>query len=244
MPTKLPTLTFTPTSFGRISYYSEKCQEHLSRVRVSHVLALCSLRGDSEGVRKANDLGDLIKNSFAGPVDEAKQAEKLREIVHEQHLVGLKANFELYLSLVLTSLVTHHGKAIADKMERLESDSLTLRMRWNRMTRTPCETPSPHRLCRAGDWESWLNFWKRPLESDSQRCPKCPTSRKWSTGFRFQTAFHVRHLVEHRDNKVDAKFRRDVSATWRRSTGDSATRTYLSRRSALRRKTSQGPMRQ
>src|SRR6266404_8185250 len=76
-----------PDFAERVMHYDTKCRQHLSRVRLSHVLALGALRW--EQVRSDQKYEDLIRSSFGNGTQDVFET-KLRMVLHELHLVSLK----------------------------------------------------------------------------------------------------------------------------------------------------------
>src|SRR5688500_3591076 len=94
----------------KISYYGQKCQLHLTRVRLSHEIALRGL--SEEQVAWSAAFADLAAGAFdIGPAD--TQEGKLRRGLSEVHLVALKANFELYLNRIVTAIWTAGFEVLA-----------------------------------------------------------------------------------------------------------------------------------
>jgi len=97
----------------RLSRYGRKCREHLSRVRLSHQIALRALSRDS--VEFDQELEPLVQASFGKGTQDRFHA-KLRSVLNEVHLVGLKANFELFLNLVLSVIWNAHFTELVSKI--------------------------------------------------------------------------------------------------------------------------------
>jgi hypothetical protein len=61
-----------PEFENRVRYYGTKCRQHLSRVRLSHVLALRAV--ESEQSRSDQEVEDLIRASFETEIKAEKSA--------------------------------------------------------------------------------------------------------------------------------------------------------------------------
>ena len=83
---------------SKLTHYRDKCSQHLSRVRLSHALAVQLLESNDFSPDK---FADLIQTS--GVVSNSELSEKLHVVIHESHFVSLKANFELYLNRSLAT---------------------------------------------------------------------------------------------------------------------------------------------
>src|SRR5690349_8383333 len=79
----------------RLTYYQTKCCQNLNRVRLSHILALKALQ--TEQVLSEAKYRDLVSASFAD-TDPYKNLPRMRAVLHNQHLLSLKINFELFLN--------------------------------------------------------------------------------------------------------------------------------------------------
>jgi hypothetical protein len=86
-------------STEKLRHYGTKCDQHLSRVRLSHRLALDGSRIDVPKVQAG--INELARASF-DEVQPDRRELKLRSALHEVHLVALKSDFELYLNRVVT----------------------------------------------------------------------------------------------------------------------------------------------
>jgi hypothetical protein len=106
----------------RPRHYGKKCQQHLTRVRLSHVLSSDALERDTQ--RDDVRINDLIRISFDAPRLEALDT-KLRRGLNEVHLAALKTDFELFLNRVLTVVWTVHFAQLTG--ERILKRTVALR---------------------------------------------------------------------------------------------------------------------
>src|SRR5687767_9746533 len=101
------------TSSERVTFYYQKCEQHLSRVRVSHLLAL---RAVDIGVADSHeDFRKIVDVAFPN-LNAARIEQKLMSGLNQVHLVALKADFELFLNRVLTALVVEGLQRAAEDM--------------------------------------------------------------------------------------------------------------------------------
>src|ERR1700734_2551946 len=99
-----------PEFSERVAYYGTKCREHLSRVRLSHELALGA--AGSERTRSDQSVDDLIRASFGDKMPASVEM-KVFEVLYKVHLMSLKANFELFLNRLLSTVWTFHFTDLA-----------------------------------------------------------------------------------------------------------------------------------
>lgn len=197
----------------RLRYYGEKCAQHLNRGRLSHVLALRGVCLDAPSLQ--SKFQNLIRASY----DEIKQDlldGKLRHGLHELHLVSLKADFELYLNRVLTVLWTAHFDRLAQNAPKRPDVSLrdiadaTIQGATARDFVIEAVVPA-HGLAALTDAVEQATGISVPKDL-------IRTDFEYSQWSQIRVAFEVRHLIEHRDGKVDCKFREHVEGFWDKST--------------------------
>lgn len=199
----------------RIEHYGRKCEQHLNRDRLSHLLSLAAV----ETGRTSADarVGKLIRASF----DESglgDRDEKLRRGFHEIHLVSLKADFELYLNRVLSAIWTAHFASLANSVP--EERRVPLQDVAQAIARHSEAIPAArefvieqvvprHGLTRLAD---------ALAETTGIDLRKLLNKQEFTLWPQIQVAFEVRHLVEHRDGRVDKEFRSKVRKVWSNST--------------------------
>ena len=195
----------------RLRYYGRKCEQHLSRGRLSHLLALRGIRGQTPA--SDSEVQELVRASF-DEIGPDLLDTKLRRELHELHLVPLKANFELYLNRILTVVWTAHFGTLAPNAPH--SRKLSLRdvgaaaLQGTRARDLVIDTVVPtHGLKALVD--AVTDATRIRVPRDLAGCD----AAEWS---QIRVAFEVRHLVEHRDGNVDGDFRRRVEGFWEKST--------------------------
>jgi hypothetical protein len=193
---------------GRLRYYGKKCEQHLSRVRLSHLLALRGAHIDAPAPDSGVD--KLTRAAFDDSESDLLNT-KLRRELHELHLMSLKSDFELYLNRVLTVLWTAHFAILVPKAR---SQQVALRDIGEAAVQgiSVLEFAIERILPTHG-----LNALADALTNATDiRLPDAAGAfSQWS---QIRVAFEVRHLVEHRDGKVDADFRKHVDQFWANST--------------------------
>jgi hypothetical protein len=194
----------------RLRHYGRKCDQHLSRVRLSHLLALDGLRIDAAGL--ALHINDLVRASFEEVQSDLRDM-KLRRGLHEVHLIALKADFELYLNRVLTVVWTAHFASLADKAPGKRDVSLRqlaeAAVHGNAGRDFVIQMVVPEHGLTA-----LVGTLKEATGIELPRDLPAYDFAQWS---QIQVAFDVRHLIEHRDGRVDSDFRAHVKKFWSNS---------------------------
>ncbi len=193
-----------------LDYYSGQASKHLARVRLSHLIALDAVEAGVQQV--AGGFPELVAKATIGA---SSVDDKVREGFHEVHLIALKANFELYLNRLLVVIGTD------DVATYLTRTNRNLRLKGGELASLiggPLDDPIVRlelidRIVPAHDLDDLVALFKRlgvgVQQSVDQRNPT------WS---QIRVAFAVRHLIEHRDGRVDARFKKAVgNGRWLRS---------------------------
>jgi hypothetical protein len=202
-------LTDQPGAAERLRHYGRKCDQHLNRVRLSHLLATAGLRGDNTYLESRTN--ELIRESFDDAEPDWKM--KLHRGLHEVHLVALKAEFELYLNRVLTVIWTVHFTTLPRKAIGKGTVSL------GELADAAVQGISGRdfiiqMVVPAHGLRSLVNSL---MEATSIKLPKGLPGYHFSQWSQLQLAFEVRHLIEHRDGRVDSDFRLHVGQFWEHS---------------------------
>ena len=199
----------------RLRHYHIKCSQHLNRVRLSHLLALKALENEKPLVD--TDYQDLVLASFAD-MPWPKTLAKMHSALHKQHLVSLKINFELFLDRLLTTVWSFNFAELAAKVSRKEEE-------------VPLHELAES-IVRAGESnvdmrdfvigrivpEHGLHKFEEKLKDATKvRLRDILYAKNRHYWPQILTAFEIRHLVEHRDGWVNAKFRENVKDVWSNS---------------------------
>jgi hypothetical protein len=194
----------------RLRHYGRKCEQHLSRVRLSHLLALGGLRIDALDLE--SPFNALVRASFQ-EVQPDLQDMELRRGLHEVHLIALKANFELYLNRVLTVVWTAHFPSLAGNAPGKRDFSLRefaeAAVHGNGAREFVIQMVVPEYGLTA-----LVGMLK---EATGIELPKGLTAYAFSQWSQIKVAFEVRHLIEHRDGRVDSDFQAHVQKFWSNS---------------------------
>jgi hypothetical protein len=184
-------------------------------VRLSHVLALRAV----EESRSDHKVQDLVRASFGSEMN----AEKVCEILHEAHLLSLKANFELFLNRLLSTVWTFHFSELAPDIP--DDEKVALSELAAALVQFPessadvrdflIDTVVPrHGL---GELVTELEKAIAPEKPKRTRLTDVLNQKAFHLWPQINAAFEVRHLVEHRDGKVDERFRAKVRGLWANS---------------------------
>jgi len=194
----------------RLTHYETKCRQHLSRVRLSHVLALGTLSG---GQVQSEEIAGLIRASFDDEILDRYET-KVRTVLHHLHLLSLKTNFELFLNRLLTTVWTFQFPVL----------SLTIPRDMSLLVRD-LATEFGHTIESTVDVRNFiidkivavhgLQQLKTALQKTIRiALPHVLNHKNIHYWPQIYTAFEVRHLVEHRDGRVDREFVRKMALTW------------------------------
>jgi hypothetical protein len=148
---------------------------------------------------------------------------KLRIVLHEIHLLFLKATFELFLYRLLSTVWTFHFTELVPTISGDVHVSLhELAASFEQVTESSVSMPSTFIIDKIVP-EYGLPRFKTLLEKATDiNLPDVLNGKDFRCWPQIYTAFEVRHLVEHNDGKVDkkfrAKFRGNLAGLWQRST--------------------------
>ena len=207
--------TNMPAFIEQLTHYETKCRQHLSRVRLSHVLGLSAIHWTEAYSDETS--AELIRRSFDIRVRQEFES-KLPSMLHEVHLVSLKANFELFLNRVLWAVWTSYFrelKSIISANEQLSMRGLADSIAATESIIDDARALIIDRLVpRYG-----LGSFATALENTTQiRLHQILNRKDYHYWPQIFTAFEVRHLIEHRDSQIDKKFRMDLAPYWTNST--------------------------
>lgn len=198
-----------------LNHYEEKCLQHLNRVRLSHMLALGAVSG--EQFQSDEKRWDLIRASFGNEMQDRYET-KLRTGLHKLHLLSLKVNFELFLNRLLSTVWKFHFPKLIPAISR-DTPGISLRELATAFVGTTDSSVDVREFIidrivpvyGLQQFETALNKTTRIRLSDVL---KRKNSHCWP---QIYTAFEVRHLVEHRDGRVDKAFRTKLAKKWDQS---------------------------
>jgi len=194
-------------------YYVKKCREHLARTKLSWLLAV-------QGCREYNLDGDDIRSLTESAVAfedldlSGRQAKLIRKLCN-LHLLGLKANFEIFLNRILTAALRRNFPEIEpDKWTKAADGKLPLGTFVSAI-----ELDSPQEFIIAQvvpthDLEKFNAVFAQLLQSSLQQSICRDDHRSWH---QIKTAFEVRHLIEHQNGNADRYFFNTCSGSWMHS---------------------------
>jgi hypothetical protein len=197
----------------RLKHYRTKCTQHLNRVRISHLLALEALVNEKPLLTK--DYQDLVRASFAD-MPPTKSLAKMHSALHKQHLVSLKINFELFLNRLLTTVWSFNFAELAAKVPK---QTVNLRDLADSIIHGGESNPDMRDFLigRIVPDHGLLGFEESLEVATKVRLQAVLKDKSLPYWAQILTAFEIRHLVEHRDGRVDARFRKAVKDVWSNS---------------------------
>lgn len=195
----------------RIGYYSDRCREHLTRVRMSHYVGLSACRSHLPAGR----VHGLMVRSYGDRQPFPDPRGQLATTVHKVHLVALKTNFELYLNRLLWAHWTTRFKGLAERCS--DKQPVGLKDLANALV-GEAEDPAAavrdlliDRIIPRYDLTRLVDALRFASGVSIDELIQERNARYWA---QIEVTFHVRHLVEHRDGWIDRPFRNAVALTW------------------------------
>jgi hypothetical protein len=193
----------------RLTHYQTKCCQNLNRVRLSHILALRALQSEqflSEGKYK-----DLVSASFAD-VEPDKNLARMRMVLHNQHLLSLKINFELFLNRLLSTIWAFN---FAELAPTISGDVSLSELAASVVEAGESSADLREFIIDKVVGNQGLEHFEKVLKRATQiRLRDVLYAKDFHYWPQIYTAFQARHLVEHRDGKVDGRFRESVEQVW------------------------------
>lgn len=199
---------FAKSTPERSSFYLGKCQDHLRRARASYELAVRGLEAAS-----MEALDEHLRDGAQGGDTRAK----MKEVLVRSHFLLLKVNFELFLQLLALDAwrvalrERRRGNKVPDAIEKRLRDTALVG------TAVMEHADSIEAICSAIVPAHGLDKLRGLLAEaglDVRQTWNAANHRIWA---QINTAFAVRHLIEHRNGKIDQRFRELVEPTWKAS---------------------------
>ncbi len=187
----------------RLTHYKIKCSQNLNRVRLSHILALKAVQ--DEQILSEGKYQDLVRASFANTEQDNKNLARMRTVLHNQHLLSLKINFELFLNRLLSTIWAFHFTELAPTI----SGEVSLSEIGATVVEAG-ESPADLRefIIEKVVGNQGLEHFEKVLKRATQiRLRDVLYAKDFHYWPQIYTAFQARHLVEHRDGKVDGGVR-------------------------------------
>jgi len=180
------------------------------------VLALSAV--DADVSLLAPSAEHLLDSAFDEQTPPQRRRSKLLRGLNEIHLVSLKADFELYLNRSLTAVWTAHFESLTDRVPSepkvsLQQLAASIANEERPGTATGREFVIGQVVPGHG-LDRLVRALKKVTEIDVPSLLNRHDIRRWP---QLLVAFEVRHLVEHRDGKVDSVFRAKVREVWSNS---------------------------
>jgi hypothetical protein len=193
------------------SFYQQKCVQHLHRARLSLRLAVDHIRSASTNLE---DYRDEAEQCGLSPTNVF--VTDMASIAIKTHFLLLKVNFEYYLNrIILCACDRHFGRLVHNagfiglvKEVRKDldiGDLISAIAREEVKDYVLTKVVPPQGLDR---FEAILN------NGMNISLPDVIGKHYWGQIF---CAFELRHLIEHRNGKVDPRFLKRVAGHWRTS---------------------------
>jgi len=193
----------------RLTYYKIKCSEHLNQVRLSHLLALKALQDDQ--LLSDRKFRDIVSASFLD-IGQDKTLAKMRMVLNKLHLLALKINFELFLNRLLSTVWTYHFTELAPTISgHVDLSELAASIVGIGESNADLREFIVDKVV----WNHGLVHFEDVLKRTTQiQLYEVLNAKDFHYWPQIYTAFEARHLVEHRDGKVDGRFRAAVARFW------------------------------
>src|SRR5262249_12339645 len=142
---------------------------------------------------------------------------KLPRVFNEVHLVGLKANFELFLNRMLSAIWNAHFKELVSRIPK--DKSMLLREFAESLLEGDESNGNARELIvdRIIPSHGLPQLVHALKESTGIDLPAVLNRKHFHCWPQIRVAFEVRHSIEHRDGKIDRMFRNNVASVWSNS---------------------------
>jgi hypothetical protein len=196
-----------------ITYYHKKCGQILRRTMASFDLSQLALT-DTDPESFASNYPDLFDDERTTK----QNFDRMQTVLIKSHFLLLKVELELFLHLLglecwrVALLEVRAGKARYPKkvFKNLVSPTPQELLEHNDNLEALCATAVPqHGLTKITDSMKLVDTDLLSILNSQKN-----NNTVWSQVF---TAFHVRHLIEHRNGYIDEEFRSIVAVTWPKS---------------------------
>lgn len=197
-----------------IGYYSDRCREHLTRVRMSHYVGLSACRSHLPAGR----VHGLMVRSYGDRQPFPDPRGQLATTVHKVHLVALKTNFELYLNRLLWAFWTTRFKLLAaQRNEQRKVDLKDLANTLQGEQEDRADAVRDFLIDQIIPRHGLANLVEELRFASGRRLDDLILARNPRYWAQIEVTFEVRHLVEHRDGRIDRQFRSAVASRWPRT---------------------------
>jgi hypothetical protein len=188
---------------SKCNYYGDNCQQRLYRTQLSHELALRHL-GEALNSGLGVELAPLLDKALsAKDRKEPRLSEKLVRIIVESHFLTLKVNFEYFLNRMLYCLWWWQFEQLAHR-SRVK---VPLRYGAHMLSNEEARERVIDSVIPRHGLGSLKDSFKKVTDKS---LPEELNARSKGLWDQINTAFEVRHLVEHCDGKVNEDFRHHV----------------------------------
>jgi hypothetical protein len=192
-----------------ITYYREKCEQHLRRTMASYDLSVEAL--------KSVDLAPFLTRHpalFDNDDPTPQKRARMQTVLIKSHFLLLKVELELFLHLLA---LENWRTALSDERMGKKTLAPAARKVLKKLTPPDAEALLAHTdvveaLCAAIVPRQGLDKIAeamKPVGTDLKKLCYARGPRVWP---QIKTAFEVRHLIEHRNGLIDRSFRERSSA--------------------------------
>ncbi len=198
-------------------YYGEKCRKRLHRTKLSRDLALDHLEGllDTGGAARYELL--LSESLDAQEREAPLLRQKLVKVVVEGHFLALKVNFEFFLNRMLYCLWSSQFDQLARRLSRGPlAKAVPLRDFAQALSGEGGKEFVIANVVPAHGLNRMAECFQETAGKSLSQALNAEDPSLWP---QINSAFEVRHLIEHRKGKVDQRFIDDVAshALWKNS---------------------------
>ena len=199
------------------AYYGEKCRKHLCRIKLSRKLALDRLEQLLDAGEAAHYEPLLRESLDAQELEAPRLREMLVKVIIESHFLTLKVNFEYFLNRMLYCLWSSQLDQLAQGKTR---DALKQRVPLHDFAQALSGQGGREFVISAVIPAHGLDRMAQCFEDTTGKSlPQALKAESPSLWSQIDSAFEVRHLIEHRKGKVDQCFLERVAshALWKNS---------------------------
>jgi hypothetical protein len=196
------------------AYYGEKCRKRLHRTKLSRDLALDHLAEVLEAGGAAR-YEPLLSESLE-PEERDAPRQKLVKVVVESQFLALKVNFEFFLNRMLYCLWSSQFEQLARRTRGPLAKAVPLRDFALSLSGEGGKEFVIGRVVPAHGLDRMVECFQKTAGKSLSNALNGHDPALWA---QIHSAFEVRHLIEHRNGRVDQRFIDEVAshALWRKS---------------------------
>lgn len=193
-----------------VSYSERKCREHLARAKLALVLSTASSHDDHELAKHASLVGLAV-----GATDDV--VGRVAEALTRSLFLDLKVNFELFLWTMCRVWLRHDLVETMRRLVAMTPQPKALKDLLKQRTIAQAFSSPDSVMFLPSQGLSILTMLLNSMTPGAS----VDDVNGWA---QVKVAFEVRHLVEHRNGRVDDSFARSVAPFWELSSWNRQTR--------------------